>query len=141
MATLLTMGRSFETLANGITQLVQNMNQNQGQANAQPPNAEPQYVKLNEFTRVNPPTFSGLSSEDPVYFINEVRRICSALNCTDGRAIELAGMQLKKSAQAWFDGDIVGKVHTWEEFRQLFMQHFIPDKVIWTKGMEFKQLK
>jgi len=140
MATMATFTQTMGALAAGFTQLVQNMGQNNGQGEA-PQAGAPGYVKLHEFIRVDPPEFSNAATEDPMLFVDEVKRICNALHCSEERSIELAGHQMKKAARVWFDSQIVGRVHTWEEFKLRFTQTFLPKNVLKAKAREFEMLK
>ena len=56
--------------------------------------------KLRDFTRMNPPIFTGSNiSEDPQEFVDEVHKIFVAMGATDTKKAELASYQLKDVAQ------------------------------------------
>ena len=72
--------------------------------------------RLRDFTRMNPPTFTGAkTSEDPQEFIDEVHKILVA---TDNEKLELASYQLKDVAQTWCK--MWQDSHVWVECQSLW---------------------
>ena len=58
--------------------------------------------RLRDFTRINPPIFTGSkTSEEPQDFIDEVHKVLVAMWATDIEKDEMDSYQLKDVAQFW----------------------------------------
>ncbi|XP_027772717.1 uncharacterized protein LOC107018809 [Solanum pennellii] len=103
--------------------------------------------RLRDFTRMNPPIFTGAkTSEDPQEFVDEVHKILVAMGATDIEKVELASYQLKDVAQTWCkmwqDSRVLGRVPvTWELFKTTFLERFFPREMREAKLEEFINLK
>ncbi|XP_069155812.1 uncharacterized protein [Solanum lycopersicum] len=103
--------------------------------------------RLRDFTRMNPPIFTGAkTSEDPQEFIDELHKILVAMGATDIEKAELASYQLKDVAQTWCkmwrDSRVLGGVPvTWELFKTTFLERFFPREMKEAKVEEFINLK
>ncbi|XP_069145837.1 uncharacterized protein [Solanum lycopersicum] len=103
--------------------------------------------RLRDFTRMNPPIFTGAkTSEDPQEFIDELHKILVAMGATDIEKAELASYQLKDVAQTWCkmwrDSRVLGGVPvTWELFKTAFLERFFPREMKEAKVEEFINLK
>ncbi|WRX28545.1 zinc finger protein [Theobroma cacao] len=76
-------------------------------------------VTLGEFMKLKPPSFLGAkSTEDSQVFLDEMDNICTALDCSSCRAVELIGFRLTEA----------------------FMDRFLPESVKDTKAQEFETL-
>ncbi|EOY14118.1 Uncharacterized protein TCM_033381 [Theobroma cacao] len=76
-------------------------------------------VTLGEFMKLKPPSFLGAkSTEDSQVFLDEMDKICTALDCSSCRAVELTGFRLTEA----------------------FMDRFLPESVKDTKAQEFETL-
>ena len=121
---------------------------NEGQVEQQPvTGGGSTRVSYSEFVKLEPPTFSGSdASEDPQQFLDGISRVCRALGCSSQRMVQLAEFRLRDVAQAWFEGWLRGRPQmpldpTWEEFREFFMERFLPESVRKAKAREFEDLR
>ena len=105
------------------------------------------HVSYSEFVKLQPPTFSGVdTAEDPQQFLDGIGRVCRALGCTSQRMVQLAEFRLRDVAQLWFESWLQGRPQeapeaTWEEFKEAFMERFVPESVRRAKAREFEDLK
>ncbi|XP_019066964.2 uncharacterized protein [Solanum lycopersicum] len=103
--------------------------------------------KLRDFTRINPPIFTGAkTSEDTQEFIDEVHKILVSMRATNIKKDELASYQLKDVAQTWCkmwqDSSVLGKAPvTWELFKITFLERFFPREMKEAEVEEFINLK
>ncbi|CAM8999655.1 unnamed protein product [Rhodiola kirilowii] len=104
-------------------------------------------IKLDEFLRHQPPTFSGTDAkDDPRTFIDQTQRLCHVLHCPSWRSVELASFRLQGVASSWFDNVMAGRDvqqprMEWEEFKMLFLDRFLPVSVRDSRAREFESLK
>ena len=103
--------------------------------------------RLRDFTRMNPPIFTGAkTSEDPQEFIDEVHKILVAMGATDIEKAELASYQLKDVAHTWckfwHDSRALGGVAvTWDLFKTAFLETFFPTEIREAKVEVFINIK
>ena len=95
---------SLAQMAQAITMQAQAMTAQVNRQNVQRENPPIRSVadRLRDFTRMNPPIFTGAkTSEDPQEFIEELHKILVAMGATDIEKAELTSYQLKDVAQTW----------------------------------------
>uniref|UniRef100_M1DC99 Gag-pol polyprotein n=1 Tax=Solanum tuberosum TaxID=4113 RepID=M1DC99_SOLTU len=60
--------------------------------------------RIQEFLRINPPSFTGSSTtEDPKNFIEELQKVFKVMHVVDVERVELVAYQLKNVSRTWFD--------------------------------------
>ena len=60
--------------------------------------------RIREFLRMNPPSFCSLrTTEDPVNFLKELKKVFDAMHVIDVERLELVAYQLKNVVRTWFD--------------------------------------
>ncbi|XP_070027825.1 uncharacterized protein [Nicotiana sylvestris] len=103
--------------------------------------------RVNEFLKLSPPVFHGsIVDEDPMLWLEGVKKAFRVMKAFDDEAVELAAYQLRDVAGAWFEmwekeRDEDDGPPTWEEFEEAFMANFIPEEDREAKATEFEQLK
>ncbi|XP_070049402.1 uncharacterized protein [Nicotiana tomentosiformis] len=103
--------------------------------------------RVNEFLKLSPPLFHGsIADEDPMLWLEGVKKALRAIKAFDDEVVELATYQLRDVAGAWFEmwekeRDEDDGPPTWEEFEEAFMANFIPEEDREAKATEFEQLK
>nr|XP_033514566.1 uncharacterized protein LOC117279184 [Nicotiana tomentosiformis] len=103
--------------------------------------------RVNKFLKLSPPLFRGtIVDEDPMLWLEGVKKALRAMKAFDNEAVELAAYQLRDVAGAWFEmwekeRDEDDGPPTWEEFEEAFMANFIPKEDREAKATEFEQLK
>ncbi|XP_070026041.1 uncharacterized protein [Nicotiana sylvestris] len=103
--------------------------------------------RVNEFLKLSPPVFHGsIVDEDPMLWLEGVKKALRVMKAFDDKAVELAAYQLRDVAGAWFEmwekeRDEDDGPPTWEEFEEAFMANFIPEEDREAKATEFEQLK
>uniref|UniRef100_M1D8P2 Retrotransposon gag protein n=1 Tax=Solanum tuberosum TaxID=4113 RepID=M1D8P2_SOLTU len=61
-------------------------------------------LRIRDFLRINPPSFTGSSSiEDLENFIEKLQKVFEVMHVVDVERVELAAYQLKNVARTWFD--------------------------------------
>ncbi|XP_070029844.1 uncharacterized protein [Nicotiana sylvestris] len=103
--------------------------------------------RVNEFLKLSPSLFHGsIVDEDPMLWLEGVKKALRAMKAFDDEVVELAAYQLRKVACAWFEmwekeRDEDDGPPTWEEFKEAFMANFIPEEDREAKAIEFEQFK
>nr|XP_033513105.1 uncharacterized protein LOC117277815 [Nicotiana tomentosiformis] len=103
--------------------------------------------RVNEFLKLSPPLFHGsIADEDPMLWLEGIKKALRAMKAFDDEVVELAAYQLRDVAGAWFEmwekeRDEDDGPPTWEEFEEAFMANFIPEEDREAKATEFEQLK
>ncbi|XP_070013974.1 uncharacterized protein [Nicotiana sylvestris] len=103
--------------------------------------------RVNEFLKFSPPLFCGtIVDEDPMLWLEGVKKALQAMKAFNDEAVELAAYQLRDVVGAWFEiwekeRDEDDGPPTWEEFEETFMSNFIPEEDREAKGTEFEQIK
>jgi len=88
--------------------------------------------RIREFLRMNPPSFTGLSTaEDPENFIEELKKVFDVMHVTDTVRVELAAYQMKNVARTWFDQWKGGRTEdappaSWACFKEAFLGCLFP---------------
>nr|XP_033515594.1 uncharacterized protein LOC117280032 [Nicotiana tomentosiformis] len=60
--------------------------------------------RVNEFLKLSPPLFHGsIADEDPMLWLEGVKKALRAMKAFDDEAVELAAYQLRDVAGAWFE--------------------------------------
>lgn len=103
-------------------------------------------VSVQDFLKMRTPEFTGDEGEDPQEFLEETEKMVKRLPCSDARAIELVGINMKKNAWEWFQRNMEDKVYsenppTWEEFKQAVMDEFISPAERQNRALQFERLK
>ena len=117
--------------------MVQNQNNNQ--------NRQGQCVSLAEFLRVGPPYFSNprepLDADD---WLRSVKRKFDAHHVPVAEHVNFATYLLEGPAGVWWDGVLAlhepGHVVTWDEFRTVFREKYIPKTVMDGMRRKFQSL-
>uniref|UniRef100_M1DX78 Gag-pol polyprotein n=1 Tax=Solanum tuberosum TaxID=4113 RepID=M1DX78_SOLTU len=61
-------------------------------------------LRIREFLRMNPPSFTSSSTtEDPENFVEGLQKVFEVMHNTDAKRVELDAYQLKNVARTWFD--------------------------------------
>ncbi|XP_065864774.1 uncharacterized protein [Euphorbia lathyris] len=109
------------------------------------PNDKAQLQDLSDFLRLQPPKFSGEDSvTDPMDFVDAMDRCYEVLGCTSARMVLLAGNQLQGVARSWYlskRGNGLDNAFLWPQFRDSFLERFLPPSVKEAKALEFEVLK
>ncbi|KAG5632053.1 hypothetical protein H5410_003770, partial [Solanum commersonii] len=76
-------------------------------------------LRIREFLRINPPSFTGLSiTKDPESFVEKLKKVFELMHIADTERIKIDAYQLKNVARTWFDHKIEEeKLRDREEFR------------------------
>ncbi|KAH0715889.1 hypothetical protein KY284_008794 [Solanum tuberosum] len=104
-------------------------------------------LRIREFLRINPPSFTGSSTtEDPENFIEELKKIFKVMHVADAERVELDAYQLKNIARTWFDQWKEGRAEDAPPanracFEEAFLGSFFPRKLKEAKVREFFTLK
>lgn len=104
-------------------------------------------VKHSQFLKLKPTEFSGEEvGEDRTWFLEGIEKACRVLGCSSIRSVESATYRLKGKADKWWtiwtkERDRDSPPVEWEEFKKLFMDHFIPQNTRLVKAKEFETLK
>ena len=131
---------------NANTQLIMQILQerNQGNQGNQGSNQN-HFATLNQFLANGPKTFSNcVEATDANDWLVD---LCKHFECSNVRPedfVKFASFQLKDQAAEWFQqykDSRGGRVITWDEFRQDFKAHHIPQSVVESKREEFRNLK
>jgi hypothetical protein len=135
------MARQTELL-NLLVQAQQNQQHQQSQGRD-----EPQVATYQDFLSTQPPLFS--KAEEPLDADAWLRTIESkfallTIPCADSNKARFAAQQLHGAARIWWDTfcamQIDGHVISWEEFRNAFRAHHIPEGLVERKLNEFLTL-
>ena len=85
------------------------------------------------------------TSEDPLNFIDEIKKIFEVMKIIGNDRVELASYQLKDVAHIWYTqwkenrGTDATPI-TWDCFSELFLDRFFPTELGETKAQEFMNL-
>ena len=89
-------------------------------------------TKICDFLNLDPPSFTGSNSnEDPQDFIDQIQRTLDVMHVSGTEATELATYRLKSVAILWYEAwkqskGIDAPLTTWEEFKEAFLDHYLP---------------
>ncbi|XP_070009616.1 uncharacterized protein [Nicotiana sylvestris] len=103
--------------------------------------------RVNEFLKLSPPLFHGsIANEDPMLWLEGVKKALRGMKAFDDEAVELVAYQLRDVAGTWFEmwekeRDEDDGPPTWEEFEEAFMANFIPEEDRKVKATEYEQLR
>jgi hypothetical protein len=134
-------------LIQNLTAAVQNIQAQQNQPQAPPPPPPPAPRDKNkEFMSHHPPTYS--HSTDPLDaddWLKTVTKKLERAQCNDREMVLYASGRLEGQASDWWDAYTVAhpapNTITWQQFRDAFRAHHIPDGVLKLKQREFLALK
>src|SRR6266542_3500935 len=126
----------------GLVAAVNNLQQNQ---QAPPPPPPPQ-SKLRDFLSTRPPEFShALEPLDADDWLKVVESKLLISQCSDREKVLYATHQLTGIAADWWTTYITAHAHPedihWDEFKDAFHRHFVPEGEIKLKRQEFLDLK
>ena len=131
---------------NANTQLIMQILQerNQGSQGNQGHNQH-HFATLNQFLANGPKTFSGcVEATDADDWLVDLGKHFECSNVRPEDFVKIASFQLKDQAAEWFQqykDSRGGRVITWDDFRQDFRAHHIPQSVVESKRQEFRNLK
>ena len=104
-----------------------------------------QFATLNQFLANQPKTFSNcVEATDSDDWLVDIYKHFECSNVRPEGFVKFASFQLKDQAAEWFQqykDSRDGRVITWDEFRQDFRAHHIPQSVVESKREEFRNLK
>jgi hypothetical protein len=137
-----TLAEAIAVLVNATTLLAQNQNANQGRR-GQNNGGETTYV---DFTDTHPLVFS--KEDEPLEvdgWLRTIEQKFELLQCTEYQKPVFAAQQLRGVVGAWWVNLVAvqptGHRVSWQEFRDAFRAHYIPDGVMAMKLDEFLSLK
>ncbi|XP_059658322.1 uncharacterized protein LOC132304585 [Cornus florida] len=83
-------------------------------------------ASLKEFRRLYPPTFDGIAGGQAAEeWLEQVRRIFDTLETPENQRVKLATFQLLEQANHWWKTvESSGRVGSWNEFQNIFLDHF-----------------
>ncbi|KAF3658963.1 60S ribosomal protein L7a [Capsicum annuum] len=96
-------------------------------------------ARIQDFTRINPPSFTGSKSDkDPQKFFDQVQKVTDIIGVTVIESVELVAYQLQDVAHSWFKQWKAKKVADvgpieWEVFATAFLDRFFPLELRETK--------
>ena len=131
---------------NANTQLIMQILQerNQGSQGNQGHNQH-HFATLNQFLANGPKTFSGcVEATDADDWLVDLGKHFECSNVRPEDFVKFASFQLKDQAAEWFQqykDSRGGRLITWDDFRQDFRAHHIPQSVVESKRQEFRNLK
>nr|XP_009770529.1 PREDICTED: uncharacterized protein LOC104221216 [Nicotiana sylvestris] len=103
-------------------------------------------VSLHEFLKLKSPKFTGSDNlADPQGFLDGTVKALHTLGCSSERAVELATYKLEDMANTWYETVLLGRSAgapplIWDEFTQLFKNHFLPDSLMQQYARDFERL-
>ena len=88
-------------------------------------------VSIQDFLKLRTPEFRGEEGEDPQEFLEKTEKMTRRLTCSEARVIELIGINMKSNAWKWYKKNIEDRLYkfnspTWEEFKRLLMNEYLP---------------
>jgi len=104
-------------------------------------------LRIREFLRMNPPSFTGSSTtEDLEDFVEELQKVFEIMHVVDVERVELVAYQLKSVAKTWFDQWKKSRadeapILSWVVFESAFLGRFFPCALREAKVREFLTLK
>ena len=104
-------------------------------------------MSLYEFRRNKSPVFSGIEHDaNPQDFVDVCDCLCTALECSPVRAVELTSYQLTGVAYEWYKSLLRSRLASsptldWSEFYNAFVERFMPKSLRDAKAREFELLK
>ena len=103
-------------------------------------------VSIQDFLKLRTPEFRGEEGEDPQEFLEETEKMTRRLTCSETRVIELIGINLKSNAWEWYKRTIEDRLYksnspTWEEFKKLLMNEYLPPAERHARAYQFEKLK
>jgi hypothetical protein len=132
-------------LIQNLTAAVQNIQAQQNQPQPPPPPPAPR-DKHKEFMSHHPPTYS--HSTDPLDaddWLKTVTKKLERAQCNDREMVQYASGCLEGLASDWWDAYTAAhpapNTITWQQFKDAFRAHHIPDGVLKLKQREFLALK
>jgi hypothetical protein len=135
-------------LIQNLTAAVQNIQTQQNQPQPPPPPPPPPAPrdKHKEFMSHHPPTYS--HSTDPLNaddWLKTVTKKLERAQCNDRDIVLYASVCLEGLAPDWWDAYTAAhpapNTITWQQFRDAFRAHHIPDGILKLKQREFLTLK
>jgi hypothetical protein len=120
-------------------------NQFQQQGRRAPPQG-PRETSYLDFSETRPPLF--VKAEDPLEaneWVRVMEQKFGLIRCTETQKPLFAAQQLRGPASTWWGNFVAiqpaGHHVTWDEFKLVFREHYIPEGVLHMKQEEFMQLK
>jgi hypothetical protein len=99
-----------------------------------------------DFSETRPPLF--VKAEDPLEadkWIRVIEQKFGLIRCTETQKPLFAAQQLRGPASTWWGNYVAiqpaGHQVTWDEFKSVFREHYIPEGVLHMKQEEFMKLK
>jgi hypothetical protein len=120
-------------------------NQFQQQGGRAPPQG-PCETSYLDFSKTRPPLF--VKAEDPLEadeWVRVIEQKFGLIRCTETQKLLFAAQQLRGPASIWWGNYVAiqpaGHQVTWDEFKLVFREHYIPEGVLHMKKEEFMRLK
>jgi hypothetical protein len=120
-------------------------NQFQQQGGMAPPQG-PRETSYLDFSETRPPLF--VKAEDPLEvdeWVQVMEQKFGLIRCTETQKSLFVAQQLRGPASTWWGNFVAiqpaGHQVTWDEFKLVFREHYIPEGVLHMKQEEFMRLK
>ena len=103
-------------------------------------------TRIRDFLNLDPPSFTGSDpNEDPQDFIDQIQCTLDIMHVSGTEAIELAIYRLKGVAILWYEAwkqskDIDVPPTTWKEFKEAFLDHYLPLEIREGRANQFLNL-
>ncbi|XP_070034896.1 uncharacterized protein [Nicotiana tomentosiformis] len=107
--------------------------------------SEEEQLRLARFKKYDPPTFSGLASEDAQGFLEKCHRILCTIGIVETSGVAFTMFQLKEAAYQWWRAyelcspDDASSL-SWVQFSEMFIREFVPQTLRDAWRAEFEQL-
>ena len=103
-------------------------------------------VSDQDFLKLKTLDFRGIEGEDLQEFLKEIEKMTQRLTCSEARVIELVGITMKGNAWEWYKRSIQARLYTsnsptWEEFKRLVMNEFLPPAERQSRVFQFERLR
>ena len=96
---------------------------------------------------MDPPTFIGSDlNKDPRDFIDQIQRALDVMHVTGRETVELTTYRFKEGAIYWYEDwkrsrGIDAPPATWKEFKESFLDHYLPFEIRQACGDQFLNLR
>lgn len=104
-------------------------------------------MKITEFLMLKPPTFAEKDpNEDHQRFLDDSKKVCNALECSNSQKVKLIAYQLRGRADRWWQTWSKGRASDappigWNEFKKDFRDQFITRSARDARVKEFESLR
>ena len=133
-------GTNRDALLERMTEVLENMNQNQG-------NEPAEYKGLTTFRQNHPLKFNGNFDPDGAkLWLEEIETIFEAMGCLEEHKVSYATFMLAEEARNWWRFTksalpAVEGIISWDTFKTRFLDNYFPRDLRKQKAREFLELK